>query len=385
MLSYCTNIHTAESWSETFAGLQQTTLQVRDGLKQRGILAAGQPYEIGLRLSALAARELLQRPGELPRFASWLQQHECRVSTINGFPYGAFSRQRVKTKVFLPDWSSVERLEYTKQLFEILLFLNQDSTRSLTVSTLPLGHKCHRFELERALQHVGAMDRWLEQMQQKHGRELMLGFEPEPWGHFERCDDSIATLQQCWQAGGIAGAEQRLGLTYDCCHMALQYLSAAEALQAFAAAGVRIVKLHYANALGLHAASAADLCQVQAFDEPVYSHQCNLRLADARLLGFVDVPQALQWARSFGRFPQEWRVHFHIPLYAEPQPPLFNTSAHVTDVLALLQEPIQAGLHGEIETYTWSVLPESMQQDMVGQICREYEWLLQQGFAGSLD
>jgi len=385
MLSYCTNIHTAESWSETFAGLQQTTLQVQARLKHMGILAQEQPYEIGLRLSALAARELLQQPGELQRFAEWLQQHRCRVSTINGFPYGSFSGRQVKTAVFLPDWSSVERLEYTKQLFSILLFLNRDNSRSLSVSTLPLGHKCHRFELGRALQHVAEMDAWLEQMQQRHSRELLLGFEPEPWGYFERCSDTVSSLQQCWQASGIAGAEQRLGVTYDCCHMALQYLSAADALQAFEAGGVRIVKLHYANALGLHAANAADLQCLQAFDEPVYSHQCNLRLADGRLLGFVDLPQALGWAGRNAVFAQEWRVHYHIPLYAEPQPPLFNTSAHVTDVLSLLEPQIRAGLHGEIETYTWSVLPDGLQQDMVGQICREYEWLLQQGFAGSLD
>ena len=51
-LAYCTNIHRGESWDETFAALKQHTLAVRDRV------AGGRPYAIGLRLSAVAAREL---------------------------------------------------------------------------------------------------------------------------------------------------------------------------------------------------------------------------------------------------------------------------------------------------------------------------------------
>ena len=54
-LSYCTNIHPAETWSETLGALKEHTLKVR-----AEVCPEEQPYAIGLRLSAGAANELLE-------------------------------------------------------------------------------------------------------------------------------------------------------------------------------------------------------------------------------------------------------------------------------------------------------------------------------------
>ena len=87
-LAYCTNIHRGESWAQTFETLQKYTLAVRDQV------CAGQPYAIGLRLGADAARELSDRP-TLLAFQKWLERNHCYVFTINGFPYGQFHGTRV--------------------------------------------------------------------------------------------------------------------------------------------------------------------------------------------------------------------------------------------------------------------------------------------------
>ena len=65
-LAYCTNIHPAETWEETLNALKEHTLKVRDR-----VVDSGTPYAIGLRLSALAARELLEGD-RLPAFRDWL-------------------------------------------------------------------------------------------------------------------------------------------------------------------------------------------------------------------------------------------------------------------------------------------------------------------------
>ena len=88
-LGYCTNIHRGESWEETWHGLKEHTLRVKDRV------SGGKPYGIGLRLSAQAANELNQ-PGKLDEFRRWLDQNGCYVFTINGFPYGSFHGTRVK-------------------------------------------------------------------------------------------------------------------------------------------------------------------------------------------------------------------------------------------------------------------------------------------------
>ena len=48
------------------------------------------------------------------------------VFTINGFPYGGFHNQNVKDAVHQPDWSTTDRLTYTKRLFLILSTLLPD-------------------------------------------------------------------------------------------------------------------------------------------------------------------------------------------------------------------------------------------------------------------
>jgi hypothetical protein len=71
-------------------------------------------------------------------------------------------------------------------------------------------------------------------------------------------------------------------------------------------------------------------------------------------------------------------VHFHIPLDAKPAPPLRATSDHAAAALAWLREHPHACHHLEIETYTWSVLPESLQRPLDEQLAAEYHWVLDQ-------
>src|SRR3954471_835187 len=132
-LAYCTNVHRGENWAETFAALERHVLPVRRRV------APGRSYAIGLRLGQRAAAELAE-PTTLAAFQRWLAQHECYVFTINGFPYGSFHGTRVKEQVYAPDWSTPERLAYTRQLFELLVQL-APAAAACSVITVPASFK----------------------------------------------------------------------------------------------------------------------------------------------------------------------------------------------------------------------------------------------------
>jgi len=66
-LTYCTNIHRGETWSETRAALERFLPQVKQEV------APAEPMGVGLRLSAVASEEL-ERPGELEQFADFLKR-----------------------------------------------------------------------------------------------------------------------------------------------------------------------------------------------------------------------------------------------------------------------------------------------------------------------
>lgn len=90
MLSYCTNIHPAESWAETREALFTCVPRIRQELATMDSPLKALPLGIGLRLSARAAAELLATPHAAETLKSWLEDQGARVETLNGFPYGNF-------------------------------------------------------------------------------------------------------------------------------------------------------------------------------------------------------------------------------------------------------------------------------------------------------
>ena len=100
-LTYCSNIHPGETWAEVRANLERYVPSVRDQV------APGQPFGIGLRLSAQAASDLSRVP-VLEELCDFLARNDLYVFTLNGFPYGKFHGARVKEGVYLPDWRNDE-------------------------------------------------------------------------------------------------------------------------------------------------------------------------------------------------------------------------------------------------------------------------------------
>lgn len=372
-LGYCTNIHRGESWEETWRGLREYTLRVRERV------AKGKPYGIGLRLSERAARELSQ-PCQLAEFQEWLEGNNCYVFTINGFPYGSFHGTRVKEQVFKPDWTTKERLEYTCLLFDILSKLLPKGM-SGSVSTLPGSHKefgIDMDDLEAIFANLKACSEHIQKICDVTGQDLHLGLEPEPLGLFETSGETIKFFAlYIDRYPEDRTFLKRVGMNYDCCHLAIEFEEAQEALQRISDSGIRLSKLHLSSALRLQP-TPENRERLRGFDEPVYFHQVIMREGDTPLRRFRDIPEALDMARRMPHeIGDEWRVHFHIPLHAEPSEGFQDTKDHILGALDWLAKHPTKCQHLEMETYTWEVLPAALREgDVVDQLTAEYEWTL---------
>lgn len=382
-LGYCTNIHRGETWEETWSGLRDYTMRVRERV------CGGQPYGIGLRLSERAAREL-SRPRAMAEFQNWLAANESYVFTINGFPYGAFHGTRVKERVFQPDWTASVRLDYTNLLFDILVQLLPKGM-SGSVSTLPGSHKefgIGHEELARIFENLKSCRDHIEELSARTGHDLHLGLEPEPLGLFETSGETLKFFG-LYHDRHPADRDffKFIGLNYDTCHLAIEYEEPRAALERITGAGIRLSKLHLSSALRLKP-EPANLERLRGFDEPVYFHQVVMRDGDLPLRRFRDLDLALEFAAlNPSEVGQEWRVHFHVPVHAPPSGGFGTTQDHLLGALDWLAGHPSACQHLEMETYTWEVLPPELRAgDVVDQLVKEYGWTLAQmrarGLAG---
>ncbi|MBD1925208.1 metabolite traffic protein EboE [Trichocoleus sp. FACHB-90] len=391
-LTYCTNIHPGENWSEAFANLKKyvPNLQVR--------LAPGKPFGIGLRLSDIAARELLEED-TLVQFQTWLNQQNLYVFTLNGFPYGGFHRQVVKDQVYAPDWSKQERLDYTIRLTKILAALLPEEIDG-GISTLPLSYKPWWIEdkvscdavFKNSSLNLALAAAEMVRIREETGKLLHLDLEPEPDGLIENAAEVINFFQNWLLPIGGACLAKRLDISqesaeakllehvrvcYDTCHFAVEYEDPISVFKSFKAAGIQIGKIQLSAAIQVALPSTVQeqnlvIERLHPFAESTYLHQVIERHIDGTLHHYPDLATALPHLKQSSA--EEWRIHFHVPIFIHDYQILQSTQDDIVTVLDLLQE--NTCKHLEIETYTWDVLPSEMKMDLLTSIQREYEWVL---------
>jgi len=340
-LTYCTNIHPAVGWDAVLESLRAHAPALKARLSPDG------PFGIGLRLSGAESSELLQGD-RLARFREWLDGEGLYVFTINGFPHGTFHGEPVKADVHAPDWRSEERVAYTLRLVEILGTLLPDDVDG-TISTNPLSYG--RWLDDDGVQTCTAnVFRVADALQDTR---IALAIEPEADGALATIDDLIR-----WWPDELD--REHVTVCFDACHSAVAYEEPDAALDALDEAGIRVGKAQLSAALTVPGDAHEEL---RAFADPIYLHQVT---EAGSLRTWPDLPEALSANGS-----EEWRVHFHVPIFIERYGALESTQEHLRRCIERVETA-----HLEIETYTWDVLPADLKVSSVDSIAREYEWVL---------
>ncbi|MDX3776415.1 metabolite traffic protein EboE [Streptomyces europaeiscabiei] len=361
-LGYCSNVHQAEDVDGVLAQLTDYAEPVRERL---GVDRLG----IGLWLARDVVSELVAVPGVLRRLKDELAARGLETVTLNAFPYAGFHREVVKKDVYLPDWADEARLAHTLDCARVLAALLPDDAERGSVSTLPLAWRTP-WPPDRADTARRALDRLtagLAGIESDTGRRIRVGFEPEPGCVVETTAQAVRELR------GLD--PERLGVCLDACHLAVQFEEPDAALRRLADAGLPVVKLQASCAVeATDPADPAARAALRRLAEPRFLHQTRTAAEPEapQVRGVDDLPDALDGGLPTDTGP--WRVHFHAPLHADPEPPLRTTADQLSRVLAgVLGGALADCDHIEVETYTWSVLPEPP-TDLPGGIAAELAW-----------
>jgi len=379
-IGYCTNVHAGVDLMSIQSNLDQYAVAVRDS-------GDSDELGVGLWIPAEAARELAV---DASGFAKFLRERRLRPFTINGFPFDNFHQDIVKHRVYEPTWADSQRLQYTCQLADILATLLHEMPEDQvgSISTLPLGWPDKLGSAEQ-LQDCGAALRsladYLHELESRSGRHIVVAIEPEPGCQLDTTDDVIR-----WFETELPETHHRRYLTvcHDVCHSAVMMESQAEVLTRLAAAGIGVGKVQVSSAIQVRWDQMSEerreeaVTQLAEFGEDRYLHQTGRRLASGAFQLAEDLPLLLADVRS-GKVAIEdektWVVHFHVPIFLERFGHLETSQADVVECLRFLSEanlsPQFTG-HLEIETYAWTVLPQSMRQrGLAEDIAAEVAWL----------
>jgi sugar phosphate isomerase/epimerase len=387
-LTYCTNIHAADGWDAVFANVKRYATALK------ATFSPSERFGIGLRLSAREARELLER--DMIAFRSFLEDEGLYVAVINGFPYGHFHGAPVKASVYAPDWRDEARVQYTLDLIRILHALLPVMVEG-GVSTAPLSYKPWMSDggpsaWSTITNNIVRIAEALVRLRRHSGAFIHLDIEPEPDCLLENAAESVAFFEQHLFPVGAPALAAALGvsadeagkllrdhvrLCFDCCHFAVEYEDPAAALARIHESGIKIGRIQLSSALVVRfpddPAGVATLTErLERFADTTYLHQVVERRGD-ELRHYADLDDALRSGRASS--PSEWRIHFHVPLFASEYEGLESTQSYVARVLGLAAEG-EFTRHLEIETYTWDVLPDGLKVALPDSIAREYRWVL---------
>jgi hypothetical protein len=390
-LTYCTKIHPCHGWDDLFASIQGYV----PALKAR--LAPDKRFGLGLRLSAIESQELLSGDN-LKKFKEFLAQQDIYVFTVNGFPYGPFRRQSVKSSVFSPDWREDNRVTYTERLIEILGFLLPPGMEG-SISTLPLSYKPwiapnDLRSMEQIIANLAHIVGLLILVKEELGTFIHLDLEPEPDGLLENSNEVVDFFQQWllpygapilagWTGMSLARAQalllDHIRICLDTCHLAVTYEDFASVLDLFQANGIRVGKVQITSGLKVKLPEAQDQRQalgrqLELFSRSPYLHQVIAMRDGGTFCHYQDLAEILPQFSTVA--DRQWRIHFHMPLYVEAYEGLASTQEETKAILRLVKEQ-RVCRHLELETYTWEVLPPDMQVDILDCLEKEYLWTLQ--------
>lgn len=382
-LTYCLNIHPGESWAENFAAIRDKAVRVRNLVGPDG------EFGLGLRLGNQAACELLD-PARRKELKAFLADNALYVFTVNAFPYGQFHQTAVKEDVYAPDWRSPQRLQYTQAVANILADLLPAHVQG-SISTAPGSYKSwiqSRQDEEAMVRNLVLACFTLFDIRHTTGKRIELAIEPEPDCYIEGTGELIDFLtgplrdygerfmDRQHQVGDEFrdGIWEHLGACLDTAHAAVLFEDPLESLRRLRQARIHVSKVQVSSALRLQPRGRA-MEKLRTFAEGVYLHQVKARRPDGTITSYADLPQALA-AASDGA-DDEWRVHFHVPLFFDSFEGLHSTSDLLTP--SFFAEACQASRNLEIETYTFDVLPADLRPaDVTDSIANEYRWVLKQ-------
>jgi len=369
IITYCGNVHPVVGLSDLEQYLDESTPSVQNHF--------GAKFPLGLWLPKTAMQDALSEKG-LASLRGRLETLETMPVTFNAFPMEVFHGTRVKELVYTPDWSTRERLDYTKSVAQLGVKLGM---KSFSISSLSGGFKPNdkAEKVTQYLEHWLQWVDWARSLEENESVRVSLALEPEPFNTMEDESDAIQLWAKLREAAKVKGISEEylqryLGLCFDTCHFSVRYVSLTEAWERLKQHSIPVHKIQVSVAPRWQA-SMGEESRMKFFnwEEPVYLHQSFAKVAGQRQ-SFLD----LDLAKRYEGKVEEWRTHFHVPIHFGHRED--STGFELIDFLNYLKMHETEIPVLEVETYSFNSMGEQWgeQTSLEQSIAKEMLWLQEQ-------
>jgi len=384
-LTYSTLVHPGDTWDE----MRESLETYLPAVKRR--VSPEHPFGVSLRISAAAAATLTEAPAQRAWLSTFLARQDLYLYTVNAFPYGPFKGGLVMERVYEPDWTTDERVDYTCQVADILAEVALP-TVSASIQTAPLAFRPNvgdTLYVERFTSQLLRVVAHLIRLEAETGRRVKLALEPEPACYLETTDETIAYFRErihsragvgeLARTAGVPLSEaeglvrRHLGVVFDIGHQSVGFEDVRTSLEGLVDAGIPVFKLQEAAALRVGELTPEIVPELRRFTDTIYLSQSTLRRAEGAEQ-FLNLGEALDAFEADPR-PAELRTHFHVPVFLE-EIGAFGTTRYAVQEALRLHREMPLSDHLEIETYTWDVLPDALKNgDITDYVSRELEFV----------
>lgn len=391
-LTYCTNIHKNKTLKDTVNNIKKYAINIKNKVSPNN------RFGIGLCLSYNMSLQLVDETA-LNNFKHWLSANNLYIFTINGFVHSYFHKKNIKEKIYEPDWGTVERFIFTKNLITILS--NLLDTEYGSISTVPICYKIkirNRKKKYRVIQeslcYLMEILVLLDKTKREKNKKIVLCFEPEPDCFLENTHDIIFFYKHTLIPYGTNYLNKNYGYTkknatrkifqhlqicYDACHFAIQHEKPKKTFEMLLKHNITVGKVQLSSLVHMYIprntfVEKIKILKLQNLSTSTFLHQVRTTYKKTKNIhSCVDFSKPINSNECLTCVKKTRRIHYHLPIYKNTFLLCNTTKKHLDKTfLELIRKNV---IHLEIETYTWLAAKKKNFLNTVESIVKEYEYV----------
>ncbi|HIH2762444.1 MAG TPA: metabolite traffic protein EboE [Candidatus Azoamicus sp. MARI] len=377
IITYCSNIFKNNNVLDLFYNLNKYKKELK-GYKN-----------ISICLSNKIIKEINDKRN-IEKILNWTKINKKNIPLINGFVYKNFHQKLIKEKIYYPDWTKKERLNFTKNIIFFAQKLNKKS-KICGISTLPITYniwikKNIKYNLKKTINYFFDILNILMQIKKYKNILIHIDIEPEPFCFLESCKDFIYFFK-LWLMPGLKKKiktyfnintreatkiiAKHLNLCFDTCHSAVMFENEKKSLDLIRQLKIKIGRVQVSSAIKIKNINNKNFTHLTFLKKSPFLHQSLIKMKN---LTFIKTNDFKNIKIINNNLIKEIRIHCHVPIYIKKILKYFETTQKElkNSLINIIKHNDTRNL--EIETYTYNILYKK-KNNKIKSMIKEYNWI----------